>query len=76
MEQKNLTKLKKCLDECGIIIMDDEIDEPLDMDSMQYVSLIVQIEDTFNIMIDDDKLVLTSLSLRELYMLVEDSIAQ
>lgn len=74
MNQIIYTKIKECLEECGIIVMDDEFDEPLDMDSMQYVSLIVQIEEIFNIMIDDEKLILDSVSLHQLYDMVESMV--
>lgn len=46
-------KVKKAFEQCGIIVLDDEKEIALEIDSLQMISLIVQLEDTFNIMLDD-----------------------
>ena len=48
--------LKEIFERQGVFISDDDCSEPLIFDSLQYVSLIVAIEDAYGIEIDDSYL--------------------
>ena len=63
-------KIKGILEECGIELLDYEEDEELGIDSMQYVSLIIQLEDYFNIIIDDEYIIEKDITLREIIEMV------
>lgn len=43
--------------EIGICIYEDEYEEELEINSLQFISIIVAIEDTFDILIEDDNLI-------------------
>lgn len=48
--------IQEILVDCGIVLLEDEEEEILEMDSMQFVSVIVQMEDAFDIVIEDEYL--------------------
>lgn len=47
-------KLLNIFDENGFLILEGEEDAPLDIDSIQFISVIVQIEGEFNVEIPDE----------------------
>ena len=51
------TKLLQIFKNNGIFVNEDDLDEALEMDSITYITLVVDIENTFNIEIPDDQLV-------------------
>lgn len=51
-----LEKILQAFDENGIYTDKDDLNAQLDMDSIQYVSLIVSLEDLFDINFPDDYL--------------------
>ena len=61
----------RILEECGCIIFDNEDDEILEIDSMQYVSVIVQLEDEFDIIIDDQYLIERELTVNMLLQMLK-----
>lgn len=67
-ELKNIILVS--LEECGIVLMEGEEEEELEMDSMQYVSLIVQLEDALDIMIDDEYLIMQKLNVNLLIKMI------
>ena len=52
------SKIIKVFNEIGITLLKGEEDVPIEIDSIQYVSLIVSIEDSFDIIIDDEDLMM------------------
>lgn len=50
-------RLIKIFDDNGMIILEEDIELPLEIDSIQFISIVVQIEDEFNVTIPDDYLV-------------------
>lgn len=49
-----INNLIKCFESVGIFINDDSFDSPLILDSLQFVSLILEIEDSFLIRIGSE----------------------
>lgn len=49
-------KLKSIFETNGIVIFEDEKDDLLDLDSLRFISIIVEIEGQFNIIVPDEYL--------------------
>ena len=47
------TRLKKVFEECGIYIEEDELVIPLELDSLQYITLLVYIEEEFEVVVPE-----------------------
>ncbi len=59
----------------GVLISDTDIDEEIKLDSIQHISVIVEIEDEFNIDVDDDYLVRGKLrTLGDYEKMIEESL--
>ncbi|MCR5837672.1 MAG: hypothetical protein K6G88_14325 [Lachnospiraceae bacterium] len=54
MDKKEL--LLEIFEECGVFIDDDYMDEEIEMDSLQFINVMIAIENTFGIKIDDEKM--------------------
>lgn len=54
-----------------MIYLDSDDDLPIDMDSLQWVSFIVEIEEMFDIAMDDDILTKDNISINEIIDIVE-----
>lgn len=50
----NSEMLKEIFERVGICLNEDELDKPLEIDSIQFVSLIIFIEETFMIRLSAD----------------------
>lgn len=61
-----ITKLIEILQESGVDVAEDEWEQPLDLDSLHYIALIVQIEESFDIMLDDGMLAMDEISVSSL----------
>ena len=65
--------LKTIFEDNGVIIITGEEDLELEIDSIQFLSVIVDIEETFKIEIPDDLLIADQLlSFNDFYSLVQD----
>lgn len=53
-----LKKLIEIFRDNGIILLEDELEQPLDIDSLRFISITVQIEEEFSVMVPDEFLVL------------------
>lgn len=71
MEQDIKGKIIEVLANCGMIYLDSDDDLPIDMDSLQWVSFIVEIEEMFDIAMDDDILTKDNISINEIIDIVE-----
>lgn len=56
-------KLVEILENGGIDLYADEYTEPLEIDSLQFITLIVQIEEMFDILVDEEMLTVENLSI-------------
>jgi len=52
--QQIAEKLKHVLENCGMMFYDNELDELTDIDSLQFITIICEIEETFSIELHDD----------------------
>ena len=52
--QQIAEKLKHVLENCGMMFYDNELDELTDIDSLQFITTICEIEETFSIELHDD----------------------
>lgn len=66
--------LEKVMIESGIDVSDLDDDEIIDVDSLRYIYLIVQIEEHFSIMIDEDYISNESISMNGLLDMIRHSI--
>lgn len=68
-------KLMEIFSKIGVLISDTDIDEEIKLDSIQHISVIVEIEDEFNIDVDDDYLVRGKLrTLGDYEKMIEESL--
>lgn len=51
-----LGKMLKIFKENGIVILEGDVEQPLEIDSLRFISIIVQIEEEFDIMVPDEAL--------------------
>lgn len=51
------TKMTEIFNDFGIFISEDTYTEKINIDSFQFISLIVRIEETFSLMVDDEYLI-------------------
>jgi acyl carrier protein len=66
--------LEKVMMESGIDVSDLDGDEIIDVDSLRYIYLIVQIEEHFSIMIDEDYISNEGISMNGLLDMIRHSI--
>ena len=53
-----LDKMLKIFNDNGIIILEGDLEQPLDIDSLRFISIIVQIEEVFGIIVPDELLIM------------------
>ena len=58
----------------GIIFDEDDLSEEFEMDSITYISLLVLLEEEFKIVFSDEQLVYFPKNLKELVVLVQETI--
>ena len=56
---------------CGLIWLEEDDDLSIDMDSLQWVSFVVELEEHFDIVLEDEVLVKNNISLVEMVEIVE-----
>ncbi len=66
--------IMEVLETCGVILLDEDEDIPVDMDSLQWVTFVVELEEYFNITLEDEILVQNSVSLENVIDIVEQSL--
>ena len=70
------SKVIEVLANCGMIFLEGDDDVPIGMDSLQWVSFIVELEETFEIVLDDEVLVKNNISLNEIIDVVEQCLGE
>ncbi len=70
-----LDELLKIFSEFGIFIDEDEYDSELSIDSIQFINIIIKIEEVFSISVDDEYLLFKKLpTIRAFESMVKKSI--
>lgn len=70
------SKIIEVLANCGMIFLEEDDDVPIEMDSLQWVSFIVELEEAFEIALDDEVLVKNNISLNEITDVVEQCLGE